>query len=157
MLRLSPRTTRTDPLVPNTTLFVCPVYAQAAWDAVRKDEVLQTPDDGMLSSYSGYTNYVHPAVQKYNLDLALEAVDAGAHDILWDYIRRPAGHPSTMVVPGLDGPSSVVVAEFLAATPDELRVRGAYQAPSVFRIAATHGHSTAQALPPHPQDADPPP
>src|SRR3546814_5783072 len=72
----------------------------------------------MLSSYGGYTNYVHPAVQKYNLDLALEAVDAGAHDILWDYIRRPEGHPSTMVVPGLDGPSSVVVAEFLADTHD---------------------------------------
>src|SRR3546814_9747922 len=70
-----------------------PVYAQAAWDAGRKDEVLQTPDGGMLSSYGGYTNYVHPAVQKYNLDLALEAVDAGAHDILWDYIHRPEGRP----------------------------------------------------------------
>src|SRR3546814_1366270 len=94
--------------------------------------------------YGCYTNYVHPAVQKYNLDLALEAVDAGAHDILWDYIRRPEGHPSTMVVPGLDGPSSVVVAEFLADTHDELRVRGAYQGASVFGIAATHGDSIAQ-------------
>src|SRR3546814_20308337 len=151
MLRLSPRTTRTDPLVPNTTLFVCPVYAQAAWDAVRKDEVLQTPDDGMLSSYSGYTNYVHPAVQKYNLDLALEAVDAGAHDILWDYIRRPEGHPSTMVVPGLDGPSAVVVAAFLADTHDELRVRGAYPGAAVFGVAATTGGPLPQPTPPIPR------
>src|SRR3546814_15107862 len=52
-----------------------------------------------------------------------------------------------MVVPGLDGPSSVVVAEFLADTHDELRVRGAYQGASVFGIAATHGDSIAQDIP----------
>src|SRR3546814_13790504 len=76
-----------------------PVYAQAAWDAGRKDEVLQTPDGGMLSSYGGYNNYVHPAVQKYNLDTALEPVDARAHDLISDYIPPPAAHPSPTVGP----------------------------------------------------------
>jgi hypothetical protein len=124
-----------------------PIYAQAAWDAGEHDQVLQAPDGEMLSAYGGFTNYVHPAVRKYNLDIALEAVEAGVHDILWDYIRRPEGHPSTMVVPGLDGPSSVVVAEFLAESHDALRERGAYQGASVFGIAAVHGDSIAQDIP----------
>ena len=125
-----------------------PIYAQAAWAAGRKDEVIQDPEGGMLSSYGGFTNYVHPAVRAYNLELALEAVDAGVHDILWDYVRRPEGHPSTMVVPGLgDGTSSDAIVEFLAETHEALRVRGAYQGASVFGIAAAAGDSIAQDIP----------
>lgn len=124
-----------------------PIYASAAWAAGRKDEVLQTPDGGMLGTYGGYANYAHPAVRKYNLDIALEAVDLGVDDILWDYIRRPEGAPPTMVVPGLDRPSSEVVASFLATAHEELRSRGAFQGASVFGIAARSGDSIAQDIP----------
>ena len=124
-----------------------PIYARHAWEQGRHDEVLQEPDGGMLSAYGGFTNYAHPAVRAYNLAIALEAVEAGVQDILWDYIRRPEGHPSSMVVPGLDGPSSIVVAEFLAEAHDELRRRGAYQGASVFGIAAIHGDAIAQDVP----------
>lgn len=124
-----------------------PVYASAAWAAGRTDEVLQTPDGEMLGTYGGYANYVHPAVRRYNLDIALEAVDLGVSDILWDYIRRPEGAPTTMVVPGLDRPSSEVVASFLAAAHEELRDRGAYQGASVFGIAARSGDTIAQDIP----------
>jgi hypothetical protein len=124
-----------------------PIYANAAWAAGRKDEVLQTPSGAMLGTYGGFANYVQPAVRQYNLDIALEAVDLGVHDILWDYIRRPEGAPDTMVVPGLEGPSSEVVAAFLADAHEALREQGAYQGASVFGIAARSGDSIAQDIP----------
>jgi hypothetical protein len=124
-----------------------PVYAEAAWAAGATDQVLQTPDGGMLSTYGGFTNYAHDEVRQYNLDIALEAVELGVDDILWDYIRRPEGDPSSMVVPGLVGPSSESVTGFLAETHAALRERGAYQGASVFGIAAAAGDSIAQDVP----------
>jgi hypothetical protein len=124
-----------------------PIYASAAWAAGRKAEVLQTPDGEMLSTYGGFANYVHPAVRKYNLDIALEAVDLGVRDILWDYIRRPEGAPNTMSVPGLEGPSTEAVAAFLADTHAALRAEGAYQGASVFGIAARSGDAIGQDVP----------
>jgi hypothetical protein len=124
-----------------------PVYAKAAWAAGDRDEVLQTPGGELLTTYGGFTNYANTAVRQYNLDIALEAVELGVHDILWDYIRRPEGDPSSMVVPGLVGPSSASVTQFLADTHAELRARGAYQGASVFGIAAAAGDSIAQDVP----------
>ena len=125
-----------------------PVYARAAWTAGRTDEVVQTPDGAMLGTYGGFTNYAHPAVQDYNLSIALEAVELGVDDILWDYIRRPEGSPETMLVPGLDGRlSSEVVAAFLERTHDALRNRGVHQGASVFGIAAARGDAIAQDIP----------
>lgn len=124
-----------------------PVYAAAAWEAGDADQVLQTPEGGMLATYGGFTNFAHEEVRRYNLDIALEAVSLGVDDILWDYIRRPEGEPSSMVVPGLVGPSSESVASFLAETHAELRAEGAYQGASVFGIAAAAGDSIAQDVP----------
>lgn len=124
-----------------------PIYAGAAWEAGRKDEVLQTPSGEKLGAYGGFANYANPAVRDYNLDIALEAVDLGVKDILWDYIRRPEGNPDTMVVPGLEGPSSAAVTSFLSETHAALRARGAYQGASVFGIAAAAGDSIAQDVP----------
>ena len=125
-----------------------PIYAQAAWEAGRTDEVLQTPDGEMLSAYGGFTNYLHPEVRAYNLAIAVEAAELGVHDILWDYIRRPEGHPSTMLVPGLgEGTSAAAVLDFLAESHDQLRRRGVYQGASVFGIAANAGDSIAQDVP----------
>ncbi|HUS60923.1 MAG TPA: putative glycoside hydrolase, partial [Acidimicrobiales bacterium] len=124
-----------------------PVYAAAAWADGRQDEVLQTPTGEMLTTYGGFANYVHPAVRQYNLDLALEAVDLGVRDILWDYIRRPEGAPDTMVVPGLDGPSAAVVADFLNDAHEVLRAKGVFQGASVLGIAAASGDAIAQDVP----------
>lgn len=124
-----------------------PIYANAAWAAGRHDEVLQTPSGGLLGTYGGFANYANAAVRQYNLDIALEAVELGVKDILWDYIRRPEGDPDTMVVPGLVGPSSAAVTDFLSDTHAALRARGAYQGASVFGIAAAAGDSIAQDVP----------
>jgi hypothetical protein len=126
-----------------------PIYAEAAWAAGHRDEVLQTPTGDMLTpaGYGGFSNYANPAVREYNLDIALEAVHLGVKDIVWDYIRRPEGDPATMVVPGLVGTSSDSVVSFLAETHAALRKRGAFQGASVFGIAAAAGDSIAQDVP----------
>lgn len=124
-----------------------PIYARAAWDDNRRDEVIQGPGGEMFSSYGGFTNFSHPAVREYNRSIALEAASRGVTDILWDYIRRPEGEPASMVIPGLQGASSDSVTSFLADTHEELRRRGVYQGASVFGIAAAAGDSIAQDVP----------
>lgn len=126
-----------------------PIYARAAWAAGRRDAVIQGPDGEMLSAYGGFTNYLDDDVRAYNLAVALEAVEAGVHDILWDYMRRPEGHPSTMVVPGLSDreTSADAIVDFLAEAHEALRGRGAYQGASVLGIAAAAGDTVAQDIP----------
>jgi len=124
-----------------------PIYANAAWAAGDHDQVIQTPSGQMFSTYGGFTNFSNKDVRAYNRAIALEAESMGVKDILWDYIRRPEGDPASMVIPGLQGPSSEAVASFLAEMQRELRPRGAYQGASVFGIAAAAGDSIAQDIP----------
>ena len=84
-----------------------PILAQWAWTHGRKQLVIQAPDGTAYSGYGGFTNFSSPVVQKYNVDIAAAAARAGVDDVLYDYVRRPDGPMSTMVVPGLAGdPSS---------------------------------------------------
>ena len=124
-----------------------PIYANAAWAAGDRDQVVQTPSGDMFSTYGGFTNFTHEDVRAYNRAIALEAQSMGVNDILWDYIRRPEGDPATMVIPGLQASSSDAVTSFLAEMQRELRPRGAYQGASVFGIAAAAGDSIAQDVP----------
>ena len=103
----------------------------------------------MLETYGGFTNYTHPEVHRYNLDIALEAVDAGVDDILWDYVRRPEGDPATMVIPGMQpqDTSSNAIVRFLATTHAALRERCVYQGASVFGIAADRPDAVGQDIP----------
>ena len=124
-----------------------PIYAGAAWASGERDQVVQTPDGNMFSTYGGFTNFAHDEVRAYNRAIALEAESMGVKDILWDYIRRPEGDAAAMVIPDLEGSSSESVTSFLAEMQRELRPRGAYQGASVFGIAAAAGDSIAQDVP----------
>lgn len=124
-----------------------PPLAQWAWANGKRDWVIQTPAGKPLDAYGGFTNLANPEVQQYNLDIALEAADAGVHDILWDYVRRPEGDPATMVIPGLPGNSSNAVVDFLTKTGDALRQRCVYQGASLFGIAATRPDAVGQDVP----------
>ncbi len=121
-----------------------PVLAEAAWAEGAFDQVVQTPAGAPLPAYGGFTNYAHPAVRAYNIDIALDAVGAGVDDIVWDYARRPDGNPEDMVVPGLARPSTEEVADFLRQGQELLRAEGAYQGASVFGIAASRGDAIGQ-------------
>lgn len=127
-----------------------PPLAKWAWDNGRRDWVVQTPNGRMLETYGGFSNPAHPDVQRYNLDIALEAADAGVDDILWDYVRRPEGDPATMVIPGIPGvvdSSSTAVVNFLAMTHAALRERCVYQGAAVFGIAADRPDAVGQDIP----------
>ena len=111
------------------------------------DWVVQTPDGRPLAKYGGFTNFHHPIVRQYNLDIAAEAAEAGIDDILWDYMRRPEGDLSGMRIPGWDGgdPSPVIVS-FLAEANSMLREAQVFHGVSVFGIAADRGEWVAQDI-----------
>ncbi|MDQ3898058.1 MAG: putative glycoside hydrolase [Actinomycetota bacterium] len=120
--------------------------AKWAWDNGHRDWVVQAQGGKMLDTYGGFTNPGHPDVHRYNLDIAMEAADAGVDDILWDYVRRPEGDPATMVIPGVESSSDAVV-RFLSMTGDALRERCVYQGASVFGIAADRPDAVGQDIP----------
>lgn len=121
--------------------------AKWAWDNGRRDWVIQTTSGRMHDSYGGFTNYAHPEVQRYNIEIALEAAGAGVDDILWDYVRRPEGDPATMRIPGLPDTTATAIVGFLATSHAALRERCVYQGASVFGIAADRPDAVGQDIP----------
>ncbi len=126
--------------------------AKWAWENDRRDWVVQSAAGGILSTYGGFTNPAHADVHRYNIDIALEAAEAGVDDILWDYVRRPEGDPASMVIPGLAVPggrqtTSDAVVEFLASSHRALRDRCVHQGASVFGIAADRPDAVGQDVP----------
>ena len=76
--------------------------------------MIQSPAGGPYGSPGQFTNFADPAVRRYNLAIALDAVNRGVDDILWDDTRRPGGDQEGMVIPGLSGSPSDSIARFLA-------------------------------------------
>jgi hypothetical protein len=124
-----------------------PTLTEWAWNNDKRDWVVQTAEGTKLDAYGGFTNIAHPEIHRYNLDIALEAADAGVHDILWDYVRRPEGDPATMVFPGMQGSPSDAVVGFLARTRAALRERCVFQGAAVFGIAADRPDAVGQDIP----------
>jgi hypothetical protein len=131
-------------IVGRVAAFHDPILAQAAWSAGQTDQVIQAPDGQPYESPGQFTNFAHPEVQRYNLDLALDAVGRGVHDILWDDVRRPGDDPSNVVVPGFSGSASEALVGFLANAHGELRRRGAFQGVGVEGLSADSGDLYAQ-------------
>lgn len=125
-----------------------PILAQAAWAKGDADWVVQDSAGAPLGAYGGFTNFMNDGVRKYNIDLALEAVDLGVDEILWDYVRRPEGDPAAMRIPGLAGNDSVEanVASFLTDAHGPLRAAGALQGASVFGIASLRPEAIGQDI-----------
>lgn len=124
----------------------------------RMDYVIQTPEGEMLSKYGGFTNVANADVRRYNIDLAMEAVDRGVDEILWDYVRRPEGDIAGMVFPGMpqDEPGDDLsekqavndaVVSFLAEAGDPLREACVYQGASLFGVAARNPDAIGQPVP----------
>jgi hypothetical protein len=129
-------------VVGRISAFRDPILAQAAWNAGLGDQVIQTTDG---RPYEGeFTNFASAAVRRYNLDIALDAVNRGVDDILWDDARKPGGDIESMLVPGLSGSPEDALVAFLAEAHTELRRRGAFQGVATSGIAVTDGSRVAQ-------------
>jgi hypothetical protein len=124
-----------------------PALAHAAWGAGETSQVIQSPGGGPYGSDGQFTNFADPAVRRYNLAIALDAVNRGVDDILWDDTRRPGGDLEGMVIPGLSGSPSDAIVGFLAEAHSELRRRGAYQGVTTDGEAAELGDLVAQDVP----------
>lgn len=121
-----------------------PVLVRAAWAAGQADQVVQSVRGGPYEATGMFSNPASPAVRRYNLDIALEAVSLGVGDILWDDVRLPSGESDTIVVPGLSSEPSDVITGFLAEAHSALRHRGAYQGVTTVGIAAETGGPIGQ-------------
>jgi hypothetical protein len=121
-----------------------PILGGAAWASGQGNQVIQSTDGRPYASSRQFTNFAHPAVRQYNLDIALDAVNRGVDDILWDDVRQPGGDPAGMVIPGMTGSSSDSIAGFLAQAHTELRRRGAYQGVTTDGEAAERGALVGQ-------------
>ena len=133
----------------------------ARWAAEneRMDMVIQDNDGKVLSKYGGFTNVANADVRAYNIDLAIEAVERGVDEILWDYVRRPEGDIAGMVFPGMQLAESNQpdlaekeavndnVVSFLAEAGKELRPRCVYQGASLFGVAARNPEAIGQPVP----------
>jgi peptidoglycan/xylan/chitin deacetylase (PgdA/CDA1 family) len=131
-----------------------PIHAKAAWEAGRRDEVVQSADGGPYSGYGGFTNFASPAVQRYNIALARSAAELGVDEILYDYVRRPDGPLSSMRFPGLQGTPEAAIVRFLRESRKALAGTDALLGASVFGVAATRPKEVAQDIPAMAREVD---
>lgn len=127
-----------------------PILGRASWESGDDQRVIQTtggsPWSGGYGDYS-FTNFADPEVREYNIALAEEAAQLGFDDILYDYVRRPDGDVSAMVIPGLTTTPEEAIASFLAESRTAVHRHGAFQGASVYGIAASRPEQIAQDIP----------
>lgn len=134
-----------------------PILGDAMWERGERDQVLQTADGSRYAGYGGFTNFAHPAVRQYNIDIAVEAAEAGIDDILYDYVRRPDGKLENLVIPGLESSCEVLesdgctpensVVAFLAESRAALEPYRVWHGASVYGIASDRPTEIAQDIP----------
>lgn len=124
-----------------------PIFAASAWKAGLRDQVIQTPGGEPYAGYGGFSNFAHPAVRKYNIDVAVAAAKLGVDEILYDYLRRPDGPIDSMVFPGLRGSPEAAIVRFLAESRAALAGTDTLVGASVFGVAATRPEEVAQDIP----------
>jgi hypothetical protein len=128
--------------------FADPVLASWAWENGNRDWVIQLPDgsDFYRGSYAGFSNYTHPEVIDYLLDVAEEASSLGVDHILWDYIRRPEGLEN-YTVPGLTTTPEEAIVAFTQQADERLTPYGVQHGASVYGIAADRPTQIGQDIP----------
>ncbi|WP_280362603.1 putative glycoside hydrolase [Nocardia wallacei] len=127
-----------------------PTLAGWAWRSGHPDWVVQDPAGLPYSSGYGaiaFTNFAHPEIRRYNIDLAAEAARLGFDGVMYDYVRRPDGPLDGMRFAGLAEPPTDSIAHFLRDSRDPVRDGGAALSAAVFGIAATRPGQIAQDIP----------
>jgi hypothetical protein len=128
--------------------FLDPLLASWAWENGREDMIVLdgSGSEPLANNYgaAAFVNFANPAVRKYQIDLAREAVRLGFDEILYDYVRRPEGDLEDMTFPGIDMPPDVSIARFVADSKAALKGTDALLGVSIFGISASRPEPTAQ-------------
>ena len=124
-----------------------PVVSEAAWERDERDLVIQTADGDMYhGQYDGFTNFAHPDIRRYNIEVAVEAAEAGVDDILWDYIRRPEGPIDDYLFPGLETSAEEAIVAFTQEADEALAPYDIGHGISVYGIALSRPGQMAQDI-----------
>lgn len=125
--------------------FADPIVARYAYATNQRDLAIQTPTGQLYTgNYQGFTNFTHPTIINYTIDLALEAAAAGVDHILWDYLRRPDGRVSSIVIPGLSGSVEDAIVAFTATADEALYPWRIQHGASLYGISADRPREIGQ-------------
>jgi hypothetical protein len=127
--------------------FLDPKLGEWAWDAGKRDLVVQHTDGTALANEYGsaaFSNVASPEVRQYIWDLTAEAQTLGFDDILYDYVRRPEGPETGMKFPGITSSPTVAVAQFVRQSAGVVDTPGVRFGVSVFGISATRPDEIGQ-------------
>jgi hypothetical protein len=122
-------------LIGRVVVFEDPILATA-----RPELAIQLRGGGVWTNSAGlaWSNPYDRRVWKYNVDIAVAAVEAGFDEIMFDYIRFPTdGDVSAAVFPGKRGGKSATITEFAKYARSRLEPLGARVSAAVFGLTAT--------------------
>jgi hypothetical protein len=135
------------PVIGRIVAFADPVLARWAWDNGERDWVIQTSGGEMfVGKYAGFSNFAHPDIIDYTIDLAEEAAAMGVDHILWDYIRKPDGPVEQFRFVGLETTAEEAIVEFTRLADERLAPYGVQHGASVYGVSADRPTEVSQDI-----------
>jgi hypothetical protein len=135
------------PVIGRIVAFADPVLARWAWDNGERDWVTQTAGGEMfVGKYAGFSNFAHPDIIDYTVDLAEEAAAMGVDHILWDYIRKPDGPVEQFRFVGLETTAEEAIVEFTRLADERLAPYGVVHGASVYGVSADRPTEVSQDI-----------
>jgi hypothetical protein len=135
------------PVIGRIVAFADPVLAAWAWDNGERDWVIQTAGgEKFVGKYAGFSNFAHPDIVDYTIDLAEEAAAMGVDHILWDYIRKPDGPVEQFSFVGLETSTEEAIVEFTRMADERLAPYGVQHGASVYGVSADRPTEVSQDI-----------
>jgi hypothetical protein len=135
------------PVIGRIVAFADPVLARWAWDNGERDWVTQTAGGEMfVGKYAGFSNFAHPEIVEYTVDLAEEAAAMGVDHILWDYIRKPDGPVEQFRFVGLETTAEEAIVDFTRQADERLAPYGVQHGASVYGVSADRPTEVSQDI-----------
>jgi hypothetical protein len=133
------------PVIGRIVAFADPVLAGWAWDNGERDWVIQTSGgDKFVGKYAGFSNFAHPDIVDYNVDVAEAAAAMGVDHILWDYVRKPDGPVEQFNFVGLETTPEESIADFVRTADERLQPYGVQHGASLYGVSADRPTEVSQ-------------
>jgi hypothetical protein len=128
--------------------FADPAFTEWAWANGERDTVVQDRDGNRyVGRYAGFTNFAHPDIVDYNIDIAEEAAAMGVDHILWDYVRKPDGPLEQFTFVGLESTPEDAIVEFVRLADERLAPYRVEHGASLYGISADRPTEVSQDVP----------